>query len=172
MLQAREIANQQKATFEEERAAQDVAHRDGEVARHSPTSRAQLAASEVAIDDRVQRGDARRKAEADGDAGRHQGEHGLAEARRHRGEGCRARGRLQGAGRGARPAATALVAVANEISDGQIKVVPDVLVAGGGGSIDGLAATLMGQLNGNGQPKRRRRAGRPSHDSPGRWAQR
>ena len=47
--------------------------------------------------------------------------------------------------------ATAIVAVANEISDGKIKIVPDVLVAGGGGSIEGLAATLMGQIASNGK---------------------
>jgi len=46
--------------------------------------------------------------------------------------------------------ATALVAVANEVGDGKVKVVPDVLVTGGGGSFEGLAATLMQQLAGNG----------------------
>ena len=49
--------------------------------------------------------------------------------------------------------ATALVAVANAVAEGKITVVPEVLVAGGGGSIEGLAATLMRTLgtNGNGQ---------------------
>ena len=45
--------------------------------------------------------------------------------------------------------ATALVAVASEVSTGHVKVVPDVLVAGGGNALDGLAAALMGQLNGD-----------------------
>ena len=35
------------------------------------------------------------------------------------------------------------MAVANAVAEGDIKVVPEVLVSGGGGSIDGLAATLM-----------------------------
>ena len=39
--------------------------------------------------------------------------------------------------------ATALVAVAGAIADGQIDIMPDVLVTGGGGSFEGLAATLM-----------------------------
>ena len=40
--------------------------------------------------------------------------------------------------------ATALVAVANAVADGHITIVPEVLVTGGGGgALDGLAATLM-----------------------------
>ena len=47
--------------------------------------------------------------------------------------------------------ATAVVAVANAVADGHITVVPEVLVTGGGGgSIDGLAATLMRYLGTNG----------------------
>jgi uncharacterized membrane protein YqiK len=48
--------------------------------------------------------------------------------------------------------ATALVAVANAVADGKITVVPEVLVTGGGGAIEGLAATLMRTLGtgGNG----------------------
>ena len=42
--------------------------------------------------------------------------------------------------------ATALVAVANAVADGHVTVVPEVLVTGGGGSLDGLAATLMRSL--------------------------
>ncbi|MFI5052820.1 MAG: hypothetical protein ACHQDE_00540, partial [Acidimicrobiia bacterium] len=44
------------------------------------------------------------------------------------------------------------VAVANAVADGHITVVPEVLVTGGGGSIEGLAATLMRTFTGNGQP--------------------
>jgi isopentenyl diphosphate isomerase/L-lactate dehydrogenase-like FMN-dependent dehydrogenase len=46
--------------------------------------------------------------------------------------------------------ATALVAVANAVSEGHITVVPEVLVTGGGGSFEGLAATLMRTFGGNG----------------------
>jgi hypothetical protein len=49
--------------------------------------------------------------------------------------------------------ATAVVAVANAVADGHITVVPEVLVTGGGGSLDGLAATLMRTFTGgNGNP--------------------
>ena len=44
--------------------------------------------------------------------------------------------------------ATALVAVANAVSEGHITVVPEVLVTGGGGSFEGLAATLMRTFGG------------------------
>ncbi|MFN0028400.1 MAG: SPFH domain-containing protein [Acidimicrobiales bacterium] len=48
-------------------------------------------------------------------------------------------------------AATALVAVANAIAEGQITIVPEVLVTGGSGghALDGLAATLMRALQGD-----------------------
>jgi hypothetical protein len=38
------------------------------------------------------------------------------------------------------------VAVANAVADGHVTVVPEVLVTGGGGSLDGLAATLIRSL--------------------------
>ena len=38
---------------------------------------------------------------------------------------------------------TALVNVATVLSEGKAKFMPDVLVAGGGGSVEGLAATLI-----------------------------
>jgi Tfp pilus assembly PilM family ATPase len=41
--------------------------------------------------------------------------------------------------------------VANAVAEGKITVVPEVLVAGGGGALDGLAATLMRTLGTNGQ---------------------
>ena len=44
------------------------------------------------------------------------------------------------------PEATALVAVFSEIGDGQVKIVPDVLVGSGGGPLDGLAAMLTRQI--------------------------
>jgi hypothetical protein len=42
---------------------------------------------------------------------------------------------------------TALVNVATVLSDGKAKFMPDVLVTGSGGSIDGLAAALMKFFN-------------------------
>ena len=147
MLQAREIANQQKATFEEERAAQDV-RIEMEKSRGLADKQSELAASEVAIAIASNEASAR-KAEADGVAAFTK-ETGIAEASVIEAKGvARAAGyKAQVEALGQR--ATALVAVATEISDGHVKVVPDVLVTGGGGSLDGLAASIMGQLNGNG----------------------
>jgi regulator of protease activity HflC (stomatin/prohibitin superfamily) len=48
------------------------------------------------------------------------------------------------------PVATALVAAINAIADGRVDVMPDVLVTGSGGSLDGLAATLIRHFTPNG----------------------
>ena len=44
------------------------------------------------------------------------------------------------------------MAIANAVSEGKLTVVPEVLVTGGGGAVEGLAATLMRSINGNGHP--------------------
>src|SRR5438093_1937059 len=49
---------------------------------------------------------------------------------------------------------TAVVAVANAVAEGKLTIVPEVLVTGGGGAVEGLAAALMRSLNGNGHAKR------------------
>ena len=41
------------------------------------------------------------------------------------------------------PRATAIVAAIKAIAEGHIDVMPEVLVTGGGGSVDGLAASLI-----------------------------
>jgi hypothetical protein len=43
---------------------------------------------------------------------------------------------------------TAAVAIANAASEGKLQVVPDVLVTGGGGAVEGLAAALIRGMNG------------------------
>ncbi len=71
---------------------------------------------------------------------------GLAEAKAAealglaRAEGFEAQKRALG------PAATVVVAAINAIAEGGVNVVPDVLVTGGGGGIEGLAATLIKRL--------------------------
>jgi uncharacterized membrane protein YqiK len=47
---------------------------------------------------------------------------------------------------------TAAVAIANAVSEGKVTVVPEVLVTGGGGAIEGLAATFMRSLGGGHGP--------------------
>jgi uncharacterized membrane protein YqiK len=145
VLQAREIANQQKATYEEERAAQDV-RIEMEKSKGLADKQGELAASEVAITIASNQASAR-KAEAEG-AATFTTQTGQAEANVIEAKGvARATGyKAQVEALGKRP--TALVAVAAEISAGHLKIVPDVLVAGTGNAIDGLAATLMAQLNG------------------------
>ncbi len=145
VLQAREIANQQKATFEEERAAQDV-RVEMEKSKGVADKQSELAASQVAITIASNQASAR-KAEADGVA-TFTKETGQAEA-----NVIEAKGLARAAGYKAQVAAlgqgsTALVAIATEISSGHVKVVPDVLVAGGGSALDALAATLVDRLNG------------------------
>jgi uncharacterized membrane protein YqiK len=159
VLTKREIANQEKATFAEEERAQ-VARIEMEKAKGTAEMQASLAQSAVGIE--IKSNEARaREAEARGEAsyveltGRAEATKteaiGLAEAKAvealglARAEGFSAQREAIG------EFATALVAVANAVAEGKITVVPEVLVTGsGGGSVDGLAATIMRALNNGG----------------------
>jgi regulator of protease activity HflC (stomatin/prohibitin superfamily) len=159
VLTKREIANQEKATFAEQQRA-EVARIEMEKARGTADMQAQLAASAVGIDIKNNEADAR-QAQARGEAafveltGRAEATKteaiGLAEAKATealglaRAEGFKAQTQALG------QTATALVAVANAVAEGKITVVPEVLVAGGGGAVEGLAATLMRTLGTNGR---------------------
>jgi uncharacterized membrane protein YqiK len=163
VLTQREIANQEQATLVEQQRAQ-MARVDMEKAKGTADMQAQLAASAVGIGIRDNEAQAR-EAQARGEAayveltGRAEATKieaiGLAE-----GKATEALGLARATGYEAQTAAlgqtaTALVAVANAVSEGHITVVPEVLVTGGGGgSLDGLAATLMRTLGtGNGGRK-------------------
>ncbi len=151
VLTKREIANQQKATFEEQRNA-ETARIEMEKARGTADMQGQLASSQVNVAINGNRADAREE-EARGEAayveltGRAEATKveaiGLANAKATEALGiARAEGfekQVAALGQGA----TAVVAVANAVSEGNINVVPEVLVTGGGGSFEGLAATLM-----------------------------
>jgi len=157
VLTRREIANQEKATFVEQKDAQTV-RIDLEKARGTADMQAELAKAQVSVD--INRAHANaRKAEADGEAAyvRVTGE---AEGSRRRAIGlgdaaavealglAKAKGyEAQVASLGSTP--TAAVAIANALSEGKLDVMPEVLVTGGGGAIEGLAATFMRSLNGN-----------------------
>jgi hypothetical protein len=159
VLTQREIANQEKATFAEEERA-EIARIEKEKAKGTADMQAQLAQSAVGIDIKNNEAQAR-EAQARGEAAfvRLTGEAeasktqaiGLAEAKATEALGlARAAGfreQTQALGQ----TATALVAVANAVAEGHLTVVPEVLVAGGGGALDGLAATLMRTLGTNGQ---------------------
>jgi uncharacterized membrane protein YqiK len=154
VLTQREIANQEKATFAEEERAQ-TARVEMEKAKGTADMQAKLAQSQVSIDIRKNEA-ASREAQAQGEAayveltGRAEATKveaiGLAQAKATealglaRAEGFKAQKIAVG------EMATALVAIANAVADGHITIVPEVLVTGGGGALDGLAATLMRAL--------------------------
>jgi regulator of protease activity HflC (stomatin/prohibitin superfamily) len=161
VLTQREIANQEKATFEEQQRAQ-TSRIEMEKAKGTADMQSQLASAQVGVQIESNRADAR-EAQGRGEAS-YVEVTGLAEAARRQAIGLaeakatEALGLARAAGYEAQTdalggPATALVAVANAVSEGHITVVPEVLVTGGGGggggAIDGLAATLMRYL-GNG----------------------
>ena len=165
VLTEREIANQEKSTFEEQQRAQ-VVRVDLEKARGTADMQASLASAQVSIDIEKARAEAR-TAEAEGEAnfvsmtGRAEAEKrealGLAEAKAVEALGlARAQGyEAQAAALGAD--ATAAVAVAGAVGDGGIKIVPDVLVSGGGGggSVEALAAVITKWLAADGSVLRK-----------------
>jgi uncharacterized membrane protein YqiK len=168
VLTRREIANQEKATFEQQKDAQTV-RVDLEKARGTADMQAELAKAQVSVDINRARATAR-KAEADGEAAyvRLTGE---AEGSRLRaigvGEaaGVEALGLAKAKGYQAQveslgSGSTAAVAIANALSEGKLDIMPEVLVTGGGGAIEGLAATFMRSLNGNGEAKPKNGTGR------------
>jgi SPFH domain / Band 7 family len=150
VLTQREIANQEIETYRKQRASQEerIAM---ENAKGTAEMQADLAQSKVGVDIKTNNANARTE-EARGEAefirqtGTAKGAEveavGLARAR-----GYEAQVRALGSN------ATALVNVITALADGSSKFVPDILVtsgANGGGAFDGLAATAMRYLGGNG----------------------
>ena len=158
VLTKREIANQEKATYEEMQRAQ-TSRIEMEKAKGTADMQGQLATAQVSVEIEQNRASAR-QAEAQGEAS-YVELTGKAEATRVEAIGranavaTEALGVARATGFEAQKealgeAATAVVAVANAVSEGHIAVVPEVLVTGGGGSFEGLAATLMRTLGGVG----------------------
>jgi uncharacterized membrane protein YqiK len=159
VLTQREIANQEKATFEEQQRA-ETSRIEMEKAKGTANMQSQLASAQVGVQIKTNEAQAREQ-EAKGEAayvqltGEAEGARrqaiGLGEAK-----ATEALGLARAIGFNAQKEAlggpaTAVVAVANAVADGHITVVPEVLVTGGGGgSFDGLAATLMRYLGANG----------------------
>lgn len=163
VLTQREIANQEKATFEEQQRA-ETSRIEMEKAKGTANMQSQLASAQVGVQIKANEAQAR-EAEAKGEAAYVQltGEAeaarrqaiGLAEAKATEALGLARATGFEAQKDALGGPATAVVAVANAVADGHITVVPEVLVTGGGGSLDGLAATLMrtfgtGSGNGNG----------------------
>ncbi len=160
VLTKREIANQEKATFEEMERAQTT-RIQMEKAKGTADMQAELANAQVSVDIQRNRADAR-QAEATGEAayveltGRAEATKieavGLAEAKAAEALGVARATGFEAQKEALGEAATALVAVANAVAEGHITVVPEVLVTGGGGgSLDGLAASLIRYLGSNGR---------------------
>ncbi len=157
VLTQREIANQEKATYEEQQRAQ-ISRVEMENAKGTADMQAELASAQVGV--RIQTSHAEaREAEARGEAA-YVELTGNAEATRRRAIGlaeakaAEALGLARATGFEAQVEAlggpaTALVAVANAIAEGGVTIMPDVLVTGGGNPVDGLAATLMRYLEDN-----------------------
>ena len=150
VLTEREIANQEIETYKKQRSAQEE-RISMENAKGTAEMQADLAKSKVGVDIKTNNANARTE-EARGEAeyirqtGTARGAEveavGLARAR-----GYEAQVRALGSN------ATALVNVITQLSEGTSKFVPDILVtsgSNGGGALDGLAATAMRYLAGNG----------------------
>ncbi|HEY8718613.1 MAG TPA: SPFH domain-containing protein [Pengzhenrongella sp.] len=156
VLTEREIANQERVTFEEQQRAQAV-RVDLERVRGTADMQKELAKATVNVD--IQKaGAAARSAQAEGEA-TFVRLTGQAEADRRRAIGLaqakaiEALGLAKAAGYEAQvsalgQSATAAVAVAGAVADGHVKIVPDVLVgsADATGAFTGLAATMTGAL--------------------------
>jgi uncharacterized membrane protein YqiK len=169
VLTKREIANQEKETYAEEERA-EVARVEREKAKGTADMQAQLAQSAVGIDIKNNEAQAR-EAQARGEAAfvRLTGEAeasktqaiGLAEAKATEALGLARAAGFQAQTEALGQTATALVAVANAVAEGHITVVPEVLVNGGGGAIEGLAATLMRTLGTGGNGNHRGNGSQP-----------
>ena len=146
VLTQREIANQQVETFKKQRTAQDQ-RIETEAATGKADMQKSLAAAEVNVLIKKNNADARAQ-EARGEA-EFTKQTGLAQADVIRAQGvARAEGfKAQNEAIGA--AGTLLVNVATVLADKNVKIMPDILVAGGGNALDGLAATLTQTLAGS-----------------------
>jgi uncharacterized membrane protein YqiK len=146
VLTQREIANQEVETFKKQKTAQDQ-RIETEAATGKADMQKSLAAAEVNVLIKKNNADARAQ-EARGEA-EFTKQTGLAQADVIQAQGvARAEGfKAQNEAIGA--SGTLLVNVATVLADKNVKIVPDILVAGGGGALDGLAATLTQALAGS-----------------------
>jgi regulator of protease activity HflC (stomatin/prohibitin superfamily) len=153
VLTAREIANQQIETYEKERAAQDERIKM-EQAKGIADMQAQLAKSEVDVKIKQNNASAR-KAEAEGEA-TYIKETGSAKGAEVEAVGMARAMSYEAQVRALGQVPTALVNAVTALAEKGVKFVPEVLVSGSGGSIDGLAGVLtkLFSQGGVGQPHR------------------
>ncbi len=143
VLTKREIANQEKATYQMQQEAQQI-RIDMEKTKGTADMQAQLAQAQVGVEIASQTAQAR-KNQADGEAtyiaetGRAKGAEveavGLARAKSFEAQ-------VRALGQGP----TAVINVATALAERGIKIMPEILAVGGGGTLDGVGATLMKYL--------------------------
>jgi uncharacterized membrane protein YqiK len=150
VLTNREIANQEIATFQKQREAQE---KRVETQKAQGTADMQIELAKSAVGMEIKKNNAQaRKSEAEGEAayisetGRAKGAEveavGLAKAMAYQKQ-------VEALGQDA----TALVNVFGAVSEGKLKFVPDIWVAGGNGTADGLMGVLMRYVGGLGSGK-------------------
>ncbi|MHB8896216.1 MAG: SPFH domain-containing protein [Candidatus Geothermincolia bacterium] len=147
VLTEREIARQEIETYQKQKDAQ-VQRIDTEQARGTADMQAKLAQSKVGVS--IKQNDANaRKAEADGDATY------IRETGKARGAEVEAVGMARAKAYQAQVLAlgqnpTALVNAVDSLSKSGQKFVPNILVVGSGGTLEGLAAQVMGLVESQG----------------------
>lgn len=147
VLTQRELAVQRVKMLEEEQKAEQC-RIEMEAAKGTADKQKDLASAKVGIDIAKHEADAR-KAEADGSA-YYTKTTGEAEAAKITAIGQAEGAAFESQKNALGAEATALVNVVKALAEGNVKIMPDILVTGGGGgSLDGLAATLMGKLSTN-----------------------
>ncbi len=160
VLTQREIANQEKATYQMQQEAQRL-RIDMEKAKGTADMQAQLAQAQVGVEIAAQTAAARKK-QAEGEAtyiaetGRAKGAEveavGLANGKAVEAVGlARAKGfeaQVRALGQGP----TAVINVAAALAERGVKIMPEILAVGGGASLEGLAAALMRHLSDRASP--------------------
>jgi len=144
VLTLREIANQEIATYKKEKAAQDE-RIEMEKARGTADMQKDLAASKVGVD--IQRNNAEaRKAQADGEA-TYLEKVGIAKGAEPRSVGLANAEAYAKQVEALGQQGTTWVNIATALAKGQQPFMPNILVTGGGGAIEALAAALTGKFS-------------------------
>jgi hypothetical protein len=140
VLTQREIANQEKATYQMQQEAQRL-RIDLEKTKGTADMQTQLAQAQVGVEIAARTAEARKK-QADGEA-TYISETGRAKSAEVEAVGlARAKGfdaQVRALGQGP----TAVINVATALAERGVKIMPDILALGTGGTLDGVGATLM-----------------------------
>lgn len=144
VLTEREIAKQEIATFEQQKQAQ-LQRIETEQARGTADMQAELAKSKVGVNIRTNNANAR-KAEAEGESFYIE-QTGQAKGAEVRAVGLAKAEAFDAQVRALSANATALVNAVDSLSKSGTPIVPNILVTGGGGTIEALAATLLKSLS-------------------------